>query len=84
VTNPGSASSAATDVRLSALALHQAPAGAAHLVYESRRSLARTTMAALSAKGRFPGMTRSRRAAGRELPVVASRAVAVGTSSGEE
>jgi lysyl-tRNA synthetase class 2 len=60
-----------------------------YLVYENRRALARTTVAALSAKDRLPRMARSHHAAGRDLPGVAAHnapahSVAVGTFGGEE
>jgi lysyl-tRNA synthetase, class II len=55
-----------------------------YLVYENRRSLARTTVAALSAKDRLPRMARSHHVAGQDLPGVAAHNVAVGTFGGEE
>ena len=55
-----------------------------YLVYQNRRSLARTALAALSVSGRLPTPSRSRRAVGRVATTSMGSAAAARTAGGEE
>jgi lysyl-tRNA synthetase, class II len=55
-----------------------------YLVYENRRSLARTALAALSVSGRLPTPSRSRRAVGRGATASMGHAAAAAATGGED